>query len=47
MFEEIGPTTDGDLIINVGPQHPATRGVLPMATTLKRDTSKEVEPNIG
>ena len=28
MVEEIGKTEEGDLVINVGPQHPATHGVL-------------------
>ena len=34
MVEEIGTTEEGDLIINVGPQHPATHGVLHLVITL-------------
>jgi NADH-quinone oxidoreductase subunit D len=47
MFEEIGTTTDGDLIINVGPQHPATHGVLHLVITLNGETIKRVEPHLG
>jgi NADH-quinone oxidoreductase subunit D len=47
MFEEIGTTTDGDLIINVGPQHPATHGVLHLVITLNGETIKKVEPHLG
>ena len=47
MVEEIGTTTDGDLIINVGPQHPATHGVLHLVITLNGETIKKVEPHLG
>lgn len=47
MFEEIGTTTEGDLIINVGPQHPATHGVLHLVITLSGETIKKVEPHLG
>lgn len=47
MFEEIGTNTDGDLIINVGPQHPATHGVLHLVMTLNGETIKKVEPHLG
>jgi len=47
MFEEIGTTTDGDLIINVGPQHPATHGVLHLVITLNGETIRKVEPHLG
>jgi NADH-quinone oxidoreductase subunit D len=47
MFEEIGTTTEGDLIINVGPQHPATHGVLHLVITLNGETIKKVEPHLG
>jgi len=47
MVEEIGTTTAGDLIINVGPQHPATHGVLHLLITLNGETIKKVEPHLG
>jgi NADH-quinone oxidoreductase subunit D len=47
MVEEIGTTTEGDLIINVGPQHPATHGVLHLVITLNGETIKKVEPHLG
>jgi NADH-quinone oxidoreductase subunit D len=47
MIEELGTTTDGDLIINVGPQHPATHGVLHLVITLNGETIKKVEPHLG
>ena len=47
MVEEIGTTIDGDVIINVGPQHPATHGVLHLVITLNGETIKKVEPHLG
>jgi NADH-quinone oxidoreductase subunit D len=47
MVEEVGTTTEGDLIINVGPQHPATHGVLHLVITLNGETIKKVEPHLG
>jgi NADH-quinone oxidoreductase subunit D/NADH-quinone oxidoreductase subunit C/D len=37
----------GDFIINVGPQHPATHGVLHLVITLNGETIKKVEPHLG
>jgi len=37
----------GDLVINVGPQHPATHGVLHLVITLNGETVKKVEPHLG
>ena len=37
----------GDLTINVGPQHPATHGVLHLVITLNGETIKKVEPHLG
>ena len=37
----------GDLIINMGPQHPATHGVLHLVVTLNGETIKKVEPHLG
>ncbi len=47
MVEEIGTTTEGDLVINMGPQHPATHGVLHLVVTLNGETIKKVEPHLG
>ncbi|MGH2646350.1 MAG: NADH-quinone oxidoreductase subunit D, partial [Ginsengibacter sp.] len=47
MVEEIGTTEEGDIIINVGPQHPATHGVLHLVITLSGETIKKVEPHLG
>ena len=47
MFEEVGTTLEGDLVINVGPQHPATHGVLHLIITLNGETIKKVEPHLG
>ncbi len=47
MVEELGRTTEGDLIINVGPQHPATHGVLHLVITLNGETIKNIEPHLG
>ena len=37
----------GDMIINIGPQHPATHGVLHLVITLSGETIKKVEPHLG
>ena len=47
MVEEIGRTIDGNVIINVGPQHPATHGVLHLLITINGETIKKVEPHLG
>ena len=41
------PDVFGDMIINVGPQHPATHGVLHLVITLNGETIKKVEPHLG
>ncbi len=41
------PGLEGDLIINVGPQHPATHGVLHLVITLNGETIKNIEPHLG
>ena len=47
VYEEIGTTTEGDLVINVGPQHPSTHGVLHLVITLHGETIMNVEPHLG
>ena len=42
-----GAAEEGDMIINVGPQHPATHGVLHLVITLNGETIKKVEPHLG
>ncbi|MEO5948408.1 MAG: NADH-quinone oxidoreductase subunit D [Chitinophagaceae bacterium] len=42
-----GAAEEGDMIINVGPQHPATHGVLHLVITLNGETIKNVEPHLG
>lgn len=49
MATEIAPSqlkTD-EMIINMGPQHPATHGVLRLLLTLDGETVKHVEPVLG
>lgn len=38
---------EGDLVINIGPQHPSTHGVLHLVLTLNGETIKNVEPHLG
>lgn len=42
-----GVQETGDLVINVGPQHPATHGVLHLVITLDGETIKKIEPHLG
>ncbi len=37
----------GEFTINVGPQHPATHGVLHLVITLSGETIRKVEPHLG
>jgi NADH-quinone oxidoreductase subunit D len=41
------PDMFGDMVINVGPQHPATHGVLHLVITLQGETVKKIEPHLG
>jgi NADH-quinone oxidoreductase subunit D/NADH-quinone oxidoreductase subunit C/D len=47
MLEEVGTTPEGDLIVNIGPQHPSTHGVLHLVVTLRGETIMKVEPHLG
>lgn len=46
-IEEVASTEQGDLIVNIGPQHPSTHGVLHLVVTLNGETIKKVEPHLG
>ena len=41
------PQKEGQLVINVGPQHPATHGVLHLVITLEGETIVKIEPHLG
>jgi len=47
QYEEVATTQDGNLIINVGPQHPATHGVMHLVITLHGETILNVQPHLG
>ncbi len=48
-FEAVGPgpETGGTMIVNIGPQHPSTHGVLRLVTELDGETIVNLEPVIG
>lgn len=39
--------SENELVINMGPQHPATHGVLHLVVTLDGETVKKIEPHLG
>lgn len=45
--EQLPSTDEGYLVINVGPQHPATHGVLHLVITLDGEIIRKVEPHLG
>lgn len=47
MIEEITTAKEGEMVINIGPQHPSTHGVLHLLITLDGETIKRLEPNLG
>ena len=40
------PGTD-EMVLNVGPQHPATHGVLHLLITINGETIQKIEPHLG
>ena len=42
-----GGDLEGALVINIGPQHPATHGVLHLVITLQGETIQKIEPHLG
>lgn len=40
-------TEEGEFVINMGPQHPATHGVLHLKVWLDGETIKRIEPHLG
>lgn len=46
VTEEPGLKTE-DLVVNIGPQHPSTHGVLRLVTTINGEVVKDMEPVVG
>lgn len=46
MIEEAVIAQD-EFVVNIGPQHPSTHGVLHLVVTLQGETIKKVEPHLG
>ena len=47
IIEEDIMTEDGEFVINIGPQHPSTHGVLHLKVWLDGETVKKVQPHLG
>src|ERR1039458_1934403 len=47
LIEEDYKTEEGEFVVNIGPQHPATHGVLHLKVWLAGETIKHIEPHIG
>lgn len=47
MIEELATTDQGEMVVNLGPQHPSTHGVLHLVITLNGETIRKVEPHLG
>ncbi len=43
----LGGVGEANMVINVGPQHPATHGVLHLVITLNGETIQKVDPHLG
>jgi len=47
LIEEDYITEEGEFVINIGPQHPSTHGVLHIKAWLDGETIKKVQPHLG
>ncbi len=47
ISEKVNQDGQSELVINMGPQHPATHGVLHLVVTLNGETIKKIEPHLG
>jgi NADH-quinone oxidoreductase subunit D/NADH-quinone oxidoreductase subunit C/D len=47
LIEEDYMTKDGEFVINIGPQHPSTHGVLHLKVWLDGETILKIEPHLG
>jgi len=46
-IQDTGQSDKREMVINMGPQHPSTHGVLRLELTLDGEVIKKVKPNIG
>lgn len=47
LIEDDYVTEEGEFVINIGPQHPSTHGVLHLKVWLDGETVKKVQPHLG
>lgn len=47
MPEAVATLEQDDFVVNIGPQHPSTHGVLHLVVTLNGETIKKVDPHLG
>lgn len=47
LIEDDYVTDEGEFVINIGPQHPSTHGVLHLKVWLDGETVKKVQPHLG
>ena len=47
LAKKTGVSVEEEYIINMGPQHPSTHGVLRLVVSLKGETVKNIEPHVG
>jgi len=47
LIEDDYLTEEGEFVINIGPQHPSTHGVLHLKVWLDGETVKKVQPHLG
>jgi NADH-quinone oxidoreductase subunit D len=47
VIKKTGINEDEEYVINMGPQHPSTHGVLRLVVSLKGEIVKKVEPHVG
>jgi len=47
LLEENTVTEDGQFVINIGPQHPSTHGVLHLKAWLDGETIQKLQPHLG
>ena len=47
LVEQVDPTNDDRLVVNMGPQHPSTHGVLRLVCEMEGETVRSLRPVVG